>query len=223
MNIKKKIVSLMSPQLKRRVNAIRYATLPTLRMRLAHIIRPPTFPTNEDGTVLIHLGCGREDDSRFINVDSIPFRHVHFIHDVTRLPMFPSNYANLVYASHVLEHVSYKYTVEVLREWSRVLKPGGTLRLAVPDFDLILKMYEAEHHRMEKIEGHLLGGHNYAYNFHYAAFNRESLTESLRQAGLVNIRSWDPRTAKYYSFHDWASMLAKGRYPISLNLEATKS
>lgn len=222
MNVKNRLKAKISPSLKRRLNSIRYSALPTLKKRIIRLIRPPKFPRNPDGKVLIHLGCGDQDDKRFINVDMIPFRHVHFVHYVSRLPMFPDNYADLIYGSHLLEHISYKYTVETLKEWRRVLKNGGVLRLAVPDFDLILKIYGAENNSIEKIEGPLMGGQNYKYNFHMAIFNKAYLTSKLSEAGFKEVRIWDPKTAPYYPFTDWASREVYDKYPLSLNLEAVK-
>jgi SAM-dependent methyltransferase len=44
-----------------------------------------------------------------------------------------------VYASHVLEHVARADTIATLQEWVRVLKPGGIIRVAVPDMELWAK------------------------------------------------------------------------------------
>lgn len=46
---------------------------------------------------------------------------------------FHSRIILLLYASHVLEHIPWYKTEEVLREWVRVLKPGGVLEVWVPD------------------------------------------------------------------------------------------
>ncbi len=191
-------------------------------MRIDRLLHLPKLPVNADGKVLIHLGCGDQNDPRYINVDSIPFRHAHYVHDVTELPMFRDNFADLVYASHTLEHISYKYSLETVQEWHRVLKPGGTLRIGVPDFDKIISIYNSEKHNMERIEGPLMGGQNYKYNFHYAMFNQAHLTNVLEKAGFKDVRVWDPKTAEYYTFTDWASKLLYDTYPLSLNLEATK-
>ena len=51
-----------------------------------------------------------------------------------RLP-YQNETADEVYASHVLEHIARAETINTLREWVRVLKPGGILRVAVPDME----------------------------------------------------------------------------------------
>lgn len=49
---------------------------------------------------------------------------------------------DLVYSSHTLEHLSTPAIENTLSECFRVLKPGGTLRIEVPDMDLIMNHYE---------------------------------------------------------------------------------
>ena len=56
-------------------------------------------------------------------------------------PAFPlpydDNSIEEIRASHVLEHFSFNDAKKALIEWVRVLKPGGRLRVAVPDFEKI--------------------------------------------------------------------------------------
>ena len=39
------------------------------------------------------------------------------------------------------DHVGYNEVVDVLREWSRVLKVGGVVRIAVPNFEAVVAEY----------------------------------------------------------------------------------
>ena len=118
----------------------------------------PSLPVNKDNKVYIHLGCGEVNAPGFINVDTIPFSHVHYVQQVEDLRIFPSKYAELIYASHVLEHISHREVAKVLTEWYRVLKEGGILRLSVPDFDKLLKVYLAEERDIRAIIMPLIGG-----------------------------------------------------------------
>ena len=47
----------------------------------------------------------------------------------------------MIYSSHILEYFDIIGVVKVLKEWYRVLKPKGILRIAVPDFEAIVKVY----------------------------------------------------------------------------------
>jgi predicted SAM-dependent methyltransferase len=165
------------------------------------------------------------DHPAFINVDVAPLAHIHYIHSVERLPMFADATGNLIYVSHCLEHLSFLTTEAVLREWKRVLKPGGILRISVPDFDFILAIYDAFQHDIAAIEKTLMGGQDYPYNYHKAVFNRNHLTRLLEKAGFTNVRPWTPGSSDLTTFDDWSGRQVKveGKaFPISLNLEAEK-
>ncbi len=87
--------------------------------------------------------------------------------------MFPDEYADLIYASHVLEHISHNEVLKVLKEWYRVLKKGGILRLSVPDFDKLIDVYLTEEKDIRAIIGPLMGGQDNPYNFHKSVFNEK--------------------------------------------------
>lgn len=200
-----------------------------LRFTFAEEVRrelfPPKLPTNKDKKVYIHLGCGPINAPGFINVDIIPYSHVHYIQHVEDLSMFPENYADLIYASHVLEHISHNKISDVLREWYRVLKKDGILRISVPDFDKLIDVYLNEEKDIKTIIGPLMGGQDNPYNFHKSVFNEKYLKELLLDVGFREVRHWDPKTVELHSFEDWASKPIKPKekaYLISLNIEAVK-
>ena len=190
--------------------------------RIRRVVRAPISPHNADGKVLIHLGCGRMDDPRYINVDGVPFPHVHYVSRLETLPMFADDIADLVYACHVLEHFSYRRSPRVLEEWRRVLKPGGVLRLSVPDFDKMTAMYAAENRNVPLTLPPLMGTQEGQFGFHMTIFNDAYLTDLLKAAGFSAVRPWDPKNAAYYRFNDWAGRYVYGKYPVSLNLEGVK-
>jgi FkbM family methyltransferase len=188
-------------------------------------VRPPK-PQNPDGKIYLHLGCGRVNDPRCINIDAMPWPHVHHVCGVERLPMFADASADFVYVSHCLEHISFREVPAVLREWHRVLRPGGWLRVSVPDFDCILAMYRAGGDEIEPIEPPLLGGQTDTYNYHKSLYNRSRLDSLLRAAGFANVREWKPDQDQMAGFDDWSrkSLPRDGqRYPISLNLEGART
>jgi hypothetical protein len=71
-----------------------------------------------------------------------------------------------------------------------------------------------------------MGGQDYAFNFHYSIFNARTLTALLQGGNFSGIKPWDPTNCDHHDFEDWASRDVHYRdqtFPISLNLEATKS
>jgi hypothetical protein len=116
-----------------------------------------------------------------------------------------------IYASHVLEHFSFRDVEEVLREWVRVLEPGGTLRLAVPNFAWIARTYlDAPESQDVPIQGYVMGGHVDEDDVHGCIFDKDGLAELMAALGLTNIREWEP----------WVDDCSK--LPVSLNLMGVK-
>ena len=183
------------------------------------------LPQNANGKVLVHIGCGDLNDKRFINLDTRPGWHIHVVDEIQNIDkQFPKNYADLIYACHILEHIPYAQVPGVLKKVRSRLKPGGVFRIAVPNFAVIVRMYEVKQN-VADILAPLMGGQGYPDNFHRIAYDKKYLTQLLREAGFSQISEWDPKTAPYHTFADWAGRtisLYEKEWPISLNLEATK-
>jgi len=145
----------------------------------------------------LHLGCGPCYIPEFTHVDVVPFEHVDIVSSIDNLGMVADGSAELVYACHVLEHFPRKRTLPVLKEWRRVLRPGGMLRLSVPDFGVCARLYVEEQASLADVIGPLVGGQTYLYNFHYNIFDEPSLTALLEEAGFVDVQRWDWRTTEH--------------------------
>ena len=91
----------------------------------------------------LHLGCGAKRIPGWFHVDALDFPHVDHRGPVEDLGFIADGTVELIYASHVLEHFGRRTYMDVLREWRRVLRPGGVLRLAVPDFAAAARLYLA--------------------------------------------------------------------------------
>jgi len=115
---------------------------------------------------------------------------------------------DVIRASHVLEHFPHESIQSVVNDWVASLKPGGLLQIAVPDFELIARAYLAG--AEIPVQGYVMGGQVDSDDFHRAIFDREVLTDVLRDAGLVRVSDWTSE------IQDCAAL------PISLNLQARK-
>lgn len=187
--------------------------------------RRPRYPQNRDGRVCVHLGCGKVNNDKFINIDAICLPHIHHVRSITKLPMFADDTVDLIYASHCLEHIPHRNVLKVLKEWCRPLKKGGMLRLSVPDFDLLCSIYQRNANDIGTIIQPLMGGQDYKHNSHYTVFNRQSLTSALLGAGFDEVRTWEHGVDELTSLDDWSGRpiwINGVAYPVSLNLEAVK-
>ena len=185
------------------------------------------YPKTADGKRLLHIGCGDINSPGFINLDARAMPHVHIVsRNIFKLDMIPNDSLDMVYMSHVLEHVPRNRAIEVIQEMARVLKPDGILRISVPDFDHVIAIYEASEKQISAIAPALMGGQNYEFNFHYGVFNKEYLTNLLTKGGFLRVRPWDPTHCDHHEFDDWASKsiyLDDRPFTISLNLEGNKA
>jgi predicted SAM-dependent methyltransferase len=64
--------------------------------------------------------------------------------DLTSGKKFPfeNNSVSLFYSSHTLEHVPVTFCQDIFNEFYRCLKPGGCVRLTMPDFDKAANAFE---------------------------------------------------------------------------------
>lgn len=183
-------------------------------------------PQAQDGAIRLHLGCGKVDHPKFTNIDLLPYPHVHYLRPIDDLKPFAAESVDLIYASHCLEHFPFRKVPAVLREWHRVLKPGGTLRLSVPNFDTVVDAYLASGREIESVHQVVVGGQDYKHNFHFVLFNRRSLTAALEQCGFVEVRHWVPGSEEFTTFDDFSRTVfevGSREIPVSLNLEARKT
>lgn len=122
-------------------------------------IRLSRLPSGPEGSRLLHIGCGEVNSPEFINLDARPLPHVHIVsRNLFNLRSIPDASLDMVYMSHVLEHVPRGQLLQTLKEMRRVLKTGGLLRVSVPDFDLIIRIYEATGGDIHAIAPALMGG-----------------------------------------------------------------
>jgi len=188
-------------------------------------LRPPVWPVEADGRLRLHVGCGLIDAPGFVNVDLLAAPHVHVQAPIDDLSAFPDGCADLLYACHCLEHFGFRHTHTVLAEWARILRPGGVMRVAVPDFGVIARAYAAGG-TMRELQSLLLGGQDYRLNFHAAVFDEQHLRELMGAVGIADIHRWDPRAVDHHDFTDESSITCRvgaETVLLSLNLEGRKA
>lgn len=195
------------------------------RVKIKRIFFAPPIPVEAGGSLNLHLGCGNIDHKKFINIDGYPHPHVHYVQTIDHLPQFKDGSVDLIYASHCLEHFYYAQTRDVLKEWQRVLRKGGVLRLSIPDFDKLVEIYRVHDQDPDVILPQLMGGQDNVYNFHYTALNIVNLSRLLRTAGFSRIELWQPGSGNLTTFDDFSTYkkeVAGQLYEVSLNIEAIK-
>lgn len=90
---------------------------------------------------LLNLGCGSRYHPAWINIDIAPSDSGVMQHDLSKNIPIESSSCDVVYHAAVLEHIRPADTKTFLGECKRVLKPGGILRVGVPDLESICQLY----------------------------------------------------------------------------------
>ena len=153
--------------------------------------------------IKLNLGSGSNPLPDFINLDVKTGNSIYPLE-------YPNNFADEIRASHVLEHFDYAESIAVLREWTRVLKRGGTLKIAVPDFSIIAQGFSNGLNDKRTLESYLFGGQTDEYDYHKSMWHGEKLCTLLHVIGYENMERWESE------IKDCAS------YQISLNVKGTK-
>lgn len=205
-----------------------------------------------DGIKAINLGCGLSIAPGWINIDNSPnawlskhpllkwslwkFRIISDYHYRVNWPRSievynlkkPLSYGDssidYVYTSHFLEHLEYKDAQRLIREVIRVLKPGGVIRIVVPDLAIGAKQYLASLQAKSD-------GAKAAPDFlnwlqlskpgvrdpHQWMYDAPSLTAMLREAGFTNVVVCEYRKGRVPDCE-----ILDNRPEDSLHLEAEK-
>jgi len=133
----------------------------------------------------LNLGCGHLPSPDYFNIDGRELPGVDMIADVRSLPFHPGTVAE-IYAAHLVEHFTEaELKSTVVPGWHRILRPGGILRIVVPDAEGMIQAFSRGEYPFESLREVTFGSQDYPGNFHYTMFSRESLRELLRSFGFT--------------------------------------
>ncbi len=146
---------------------------------------------------------------------------VDFVGDVVDLSQFADNSVSEMYASHVYEHLNYHTELrKALKEACRVLKPGGIIRIGVPDLEQLCRfMLDAKYDVRAKfhVTRMIFGGQTDAFDYHKVGLTFDILGVFLTEAGFKSFR----RVEAFDMFKDCTTTTFDGK-SISLNVIAMK-
>lgn len=107
----------------------------------------------------LNVGCGNRYHPHWINIDISPHSNDVIACDISQGIPLPGDSCDVVYHSHVLEHIRRNDSPFFMKECYRVLKPGGILRVATPDLEQICRLY------LEKLDLASKGNRSSSYDY----------------------------------------------------------
>ena len=112
-------------------------------------------------SAMANFGCGTTFHAAWDNYDHRPSSLAVRPLDLRQLLPLADGVYESVYSSHTLEHLPRNEVLRVLSEFRRVLKPGGILRLVVPDLELMARTYLRELDRAAAGDSDGLANHDW--------------------------------------------------------------
>jgi predicted SAM-dependent methyltransferase len=151
----------------------------------------------------LHIGCGAHVLHGWLNTDFVRSREVLFL-DATRPFPFGDSEFDYVYSEHMIEHISFPAGQRFLKECSRILKPGGKIRVATPDLMFLVDLcrdgtstvqrdyieWSSQHFVPEApFPSEAFVVNNFFRDWgHRFIYNDKVLRASMEAAGFVNVR-----------------------------------
>lgn len=135
----------------------------------------------------LNLGCQVHYFDGWTNQDIVgddPNIKVDLVCDAAKLPL-EDNSVDFIYAGHLVEHYYPDTLPAAIKEWYRVLKPGGKLAVLTPDTGAVCRDYVAGKFPIEALQQPIYGryfSYDSAPERHHISFD-EKLLEAFMQGG----------------------------------------
>ncbi len=133
----------------------------------------------------VELASGERPYDGYLHCDERILPATNLVCRIETLP-FAENSVESLLASHIIEHFPYAGIGDVLAEWHRVLKPGGSILIITPNLGYIAHGYTEGWMEYTEARNRLYGGQDYRGNFHYTMFDSTALRMALTDAGFRN-------------------------------------
>lgn len=179
----------------------------------------------------LNIGCGPNMSSEFINIDYQWRPKLDLCWDITKGIPIDNNSLKGVYTEHCLEHISFSSCDKVIREAYRILKPGGVVRIIVPDAELYIDLYakfkkgedvkfpnETGEDLQSEVTPMVLINRAFRDHGHLFAYDYDTLSVMLCNAGFINVM----KESYMKGLDDELLIDSKSRKHESLYVEAIK-
>lgn len=187
-------------QLRKRIEFVREEVLFELRYSGSESGAPGSTPTTEPRVISkekvsqakadglrINIGCGHKPMPDMVNIDARELPGVDIVSPVSCLPLEEDSVEE-IYSAHLLEHFPQEELQrKLLPYWRGLIRPGGTFRAVVPDWQTMIERYMDGSYPYENLRLVTFGAQDYEGDFHFNMYTAESLKELLAETGFVDV------------------------------------
>ncbi len=114
--------------------------------------------------------------------------HIFIHHDLSYGLPLNDLVADFFYSSHFIEHLYQKDALFLVKEMHRVLKPGGILRISVPDLEYAISLYQSGKKEQTLLSYFFVEDDDSYYSRHKFMYDYEMLAKILQNEGFQDIR-----------------------------------
>lgn len=126
----------------------------------------------------------------YLNVDIVPFPGVDLVFDIRKRFPIDSGVIAEVFSAATLEHFRKHHNEHILREFFRILQPGGFLRVCTPDIEAIARGL-LNGKDLDRMNQHFFGKFKEEdtddYDVHRWMYPIKAMMETLKKIGFVHI------------------------------------
>ena len=97
-----------------------------------------------EGDLKLNVGCGTDYKAGWVNIDNNSDNNIEKLDlnwDLRNPLPFPDNSVDYIFNEHFIEHLTVEEGKASVKDFMRVLKPGGVLRIATPDLSVSVDLY----------------------------------------------------------------------------------
>jgi predicted SAM-dependent methyltransferase len=175
---------------------------------------------DESGDRRLHVG-GTVRKEGWTVLNALDGDHVDVVGDLRDLSMFESGSFDVVYGSHIFEHLGYANDLpRAVREVARILREGGRFFVSVPDLPTLCRLYLDPRFDAQgrfAVMRMMFGGQVNPFDFHYVGLSDEHLAALCFGAGFSEVY----RVPSFGFFEDTSDFEFAG-VPVSLNMVARR-
>lgn len=155
----------------------------------------------------LHIGAGGNVLKGWLNTDLEPQLAEIIYLDVSDPLPFDDGSLDFIFNEHLIEHLPHELGAFHLKECHRVLRPGGRVRIATPDLQFLIDIYQAKEHTEVQAKyikrilanafpetgfphGAFVLNHFVKYWGHQFIYDETTLGDAIRRAGFAQARRW---------------------------------